>query len=116
MMISAKKGTIVTKIHASLGLIVKLMIIAKMNCNGTRITIRRHIWKDCCTFVTSVVNLVTSDDVEKRSTFANEKRCTLLNRSWRRFFAKPQLAVAANRPAKTPLVKDTAAKNTKIAP
>ena len=44
---------------------------------GERTSIRMHIMKATCMLVTSVVSLVTSEAVEKRSTLAKEKSCTL---------------------------------------
>ena len=68
---------IVKKIQASLGFVKKLMMMANVNCKGTRIAIRIHIWYDCCTFVISVVRRVTSEDVENLSTLEKENFCTL---------------------------------------
>ena len=75
--VPSKKGTIITQTSANFQLIDILITTEKMNIIGTRITIRKHIWYDCCTFVTSVVKRVTSDDVENLSTFAKENFCTL---------------------------------------
>ena len=40
---NANMGIITINIQASLALMVKLIMIAKINCNGTRIAIRKHI-------------------------------------------------------------------------
>ena len=52
--------------------------------------------------LTSVVTRVTSEEDENLSMLAKVKPCTFSNRSWRRFFAKPEDALAQVKPAKPP--------------
>ena len=77
----ASTGTIPRKMSAIWTLIRHAMTMEKMIMSGTRTAIRIIIPNAFCTFVTSVVMRVTSEEVEKRSMSANEKSCTLKNRS-----------------------------------
>ena len=65
-------GISTRKIHAIRGLIVILIITEKMIISGVLIAARISIWYAFCTFVTSVVILVTSEEDEK---FINICKC-----------------------------------------
>ena len=71
--------------------------------------------KEFCTFVISVVILVTRDDVENLSIFPKENFWTLLNMSDLRFPANPAEALAAKLPARAPHASERIAAST-IAP
>ena len=66
--------------------------------------------------MTSVVILVTKDDVENLSISAKAKSCILKYISCRRFLANPQEAVAASRPARTPKSRENIAIMTNMSP
>ena len=52
------------------------MMTEKISISGARTAVRMIIIKAICTFDTSVVRRVTSEDVENWSMLANEKFCT----------------------------------------
>ena len=62
--------------------------------NGHLTAILIIIMYAICMLFTSVVIRVTRLEEENLSTFENEKYCILQNMSLRKFFAKPQAAVA----------------------
>ena len=70
---AASTGSTKRKIQAIFPPIMKAMTKAKTSMSGERIARRIIIMKANCTFVTSVVILVTSDEVRKWSIFSNEK-------------------------------------------
>ena len=65
------------------------MMMAKTIIMGARMAVRMSIMYACCTLFVSVVRRVTSELVEKRSMFENEKVWMFSNMSWRRLRAKP---------------------------
>ena len=79
-------------------LIVNAMIIAVSMENGARTNIRSSIIYAFCTFVTSVVSLVTSPGGEYLSIFENENVWIFANMALRRFLAKPAEAFEPSTP------------------
>ena len=59
------------------GAIMLAIVRANISMKGLRTAMRIIIMKAFWILVTSVVSLVTSDEVENLSIFANEKSCTL---------------------------------------
>lgn len=102
-------GMMITKEVASAPPIMNAMIIEKISISGARTAVRIVIIYASCAFDTSVVRRVTSDEDEKRSIFANEKRCMLANMSLRIFFAKPADASALVLPAIAPAQSEQSA-------
>ena len=98
------------------GLMRNAKIHATMSMIGARMPTRMSIWYAFCTFVTSVVSLVMIEPVEKRSMFAKLNCCTFSNSSWRRFLAKPEEPMAANRPDRKPAHNDTTAQAIRMPP
>ena len=92
------------------------MTAEKTSISGARIAIRMIIMYAICTFVTSVVRRVTSDEDENLSMFWNEKNWMLRNRSCRTFFAKPADAREQLKPATPPHVSDATASTTSSRP
>ena len=68
----ASTGTNARKIQEIVTFTVNDITSEKMSMSGQRIATRMIIMYAICTFVTSVVWRVTSDEVEKRSMFAKE--------------------------------------------
>ena len=91
---TASTGSMARYMRAMRELTVRHMITENMSMSGVRTAILITIWKEFCTLVTSVVSLVTREDVENRSISAKDRSCTLKNRSCLRFFANPADAVA----------------------
>ena len=54
--------------------VMKAITMAKMIMSGARMAVRMIIMYESCTLFVSVVRRVTSELVEKRSMFENEKR------------------------------------------
>ena len=69
---SASTGTSITKIHAMRPPIMKAIANAKMSIKGALTAMRMSMLKAKEMLVTSVVSLVTSDDVENLSIFSKE--------------------------------------------
>ena len=69
---------------------------------GALTQIRMDIWNACCTFVTSVVILVTSPAVENLSILEKENACIFSYIACLRFMANPELALEAVLPDSTP--------------
>ena len=98
-------GVTTANIHAILPAMRNAMISAKISMNGARTAILVNIMNAFCTFVTSVVILVTSELVENLSMLSNEKSFTEAYISERRFLPNPQLAVAHVIPASMPKIR-----------
>ena len=73
---SASSGTSAINTNARRPPITNDMVSAKISISGARTAIRIIIMNAICTLVISVVSRVTSDEVENRSIFSNEKSCT----------------------------------------
>jgi len=72
-----RTGTTNRKMKAIRPPITKAITNAKISISGQRMAMRIIIMYAFCTFVTSVVRRVTSEEVEKRSMFSKEYSCTL---------------------------------------
>ncbi len=92
------------------------MTAEKISISGARMAMRIIIIYAICTFVTSVVRRVTSDEDENLSMFWNEKNWMLRNRSCRTFFAKPAEAREQVKPATPPHVSDATASTISSSP
>ncbi len=79
---------------AIFALITKDITIASTKLTGARIHMRRIIWYEFCTFVTSVVRRVTSPAVLNLSILEKAKVCILSNMPFLKFLAKPVEAFA----------------------
>ena len=101
-----KSGITIKNNSAISTLIVSVIIHDRITIIGALAKRRILIIYAICTFVMSVVILVTKLGVEKRSIFLNEKSCILY----------PAPAIAANFPASTPNQSASIAITTRIAP
>ena len=92
----------IRKIRAKRGWIRNVITMALTSMIGALTQIRIDIWNACCTFITSVVILVTSPAVENLSILEKENVCILSYIACLRFMAKPELALDAVLPDSTP--------------
>ena len=113
---TAMNGSANRNTTARSALILTAIIVAATSMNGARMNVRTADMYVFCIVFTSVVSLVIRLAVEKRSTFAKEKACTLSNRSPLRFFAKPALATLANLAESMPRLSDKSAISIIISP
>ena len=114
--ITATKGIMPRNIMEMSLEIRKDITVAKMIMTGARITMRIIIIKDCCTFMTSVVSLVTMDGVENLSIFSKEKDWMRSNMSFLRFLDSPVTASADAIPLPAPHTSDAIASRTSTRP
>ena len=96
--------------------ILKDMMVANTIITGARMTILITIMKDCWTFMTSVVSLVTMEGVENLSIFSKEKDWILSNMSFLRFLESPVTASAEAIPPPAPQRSEMIASRIRIRP
>ena len=99
---AARQIITIKKISAKRGWIRKVITMALTSMIGALTQIRIDIWNACCTFITSVVILVTSPAVENLSILEKENVCIFSYMACLRFMAKPELALDAVLPDSTP--------------
>ena len=102
-------GEAIKNINATLGFIVNDMTRAQIIVIGALTAPLIIIINAICTFVTSVVSLVTILDVLNLSILKNEYFCIFSYISWRKFLANPADAIAAFFPDCTPKNNDKSA-------